>query len=425
MQVTSTKSRHTGMALRIAIAALALSLPAQAQQAPRWPKVDAALQPLVEQGKLAGLVTVVRKDGRIVHQSATGKRDLASGAPAEMDTIFRAFSMTKPVTATAMMILWDEGKWKPEDPVSKFLPELKDLKVYKGRDANGQPILATPQSQPTMGELMTHSAGFAYGLMPGPVDDLYRAAQAAHQPANADEYVAMIARLPLAYDPGTQWQYSVSVDLQGIIVERLSGMSLADFMAKRIFGPLKMVDSGFYVPAAKRGRFATLYGWQDGHLVPLDSGMFASRFAEPPKVASGGGGLVTTALDYSRFGQMLVNGGTLDGARILSPAAVHEMMSNHIPPALVNGHFGIGFQQIRPGYQFGYDGVVVTDPEAAKVAMGKGSYLWDGAAGTWFWVDPTNKLVFVGMIQRIMSAGGMPPVQDISQRAVKATLESN
>jgi CubicO group peptidase (beta-lactamase class C family) len=120
---------------------------------------------------------------------------------------------------------------------------------------------------------------------------------------------------------------------------------------------------------------------------------------------------------------MLVNGGTLDGARILSPAAVHEMMSNHISPALVSGHFGIGFQQLRPGYQFGYDGVVVTDPYAARVAMGRGSYLWDGAAGTWFWVDPTNKLVFVGMIQRIMSAGGMPQVQDMSQRAVKATLE--
>lgn len=400
---------------------LALAAPGMAQT---WPAIDTAMKPLVDDGKLSGVVSIVVKDGKTVRHSAVGKRDLASGAPMEMDTIFRAFSMSKPVTAVAMMILYDEGKWKPSDPVTKFLPELKAVKLFKGMGADGKPILEAPKALPTMGQLMTHTAGFAYGLMPGAVDDLYRA-NSPLAAQNADEFVKRLAALPLAYEPGTKWQYSVSMDVQGAIIERISGRKLADFMESRIFRPLRMVDTGFFVPADKRSRFATLYGWDKDKLVPLTSGQFASSYATAPGFASGGGGLVTTAGDYARLGQMLLNDGALDGARILKPGSAKIIMTDHIPPAIVNGKFGIGMQQIRPGYQFGYNGVVVTNPAAAAVDMGKGSYLWDGAAGTWFWVDPTNRLVFVGMIQRLMSSGAMPNVQRMSQAAVKASLAGN
>ena len=406
-------SRHL-----LAPIAIVLAAPSMAQT---LPAVDGALKPLVDGGQLSGVVSIAMKDGKTVHKSAMGKRDLATGAPMEMDTIFRAFSMSKPVTAVAMMILHDEGKWKPEDPVTKFLPELKDVKLYKGKDADGKPILETPKALPTLGQIMTHTAGFAYGLMPGPVDDLYRA-NSPLAAQDSTDFARRLGALPLAYEPGTQWQYSLAMDVQGAIIERITGQKLANFMEARIFRPLRMADTGFFVPAAKRARFATLYGWDKDKLVPLTGGTFGSTYETAPGFASGGGGLVTTAGDYARFAQMLLNNGTLDGARILKPGSAKVIMTDHISPAIVNGKFGIGMQQIRPGYQFGYNGVVVTDPAAAGVDMGRGSYLWDGAAGTWFWVDPTNHIVFVGMIQRIMSSGGMPNVQKMSQAAVKASL---
>jgi CubicO group peptidase (beta-lactamase class C family) len=405
----------------LALAAAAFATVAEAQ--PKWPAVDAALSPYVEKQELAGVITYALKDGRLVHASALGKRDLATGAPMQMDTIVRAFSMTKPVTAVAMGVLYDEGKWKPSDPIAKHLPELKDLKVFKGMDAAGQPILEAPAHPPTVGEIMTHTAGFAYGFEAGYVEDRYRA-RSPMRARTSKEAIEMIAALPLSYEPGARWKYSISMDVQGLIIERITGVTLPQFMGRRIFKPLKMVDTGFYVPAAKRTRFAELYEWKDARLQVIGPGaMFASTYSEVPGFASGGGGLVTTASDYARFGQMLLNGGTLDGAPILKPATAKMIMTSQLTPALVAGKFGIGIQQIRPGYEYGWNGVVVTDPAAAKVALGKGSYLWDGAAGTWFWVDPENRVVFVGLVQRIMGMG-FPPLQPVSQQAVKASLTS-
>jgi CubicO group peptidase (beta-lactamase class C family) len=409
--------RRSFMASMLALPAA----PALAAARPDWSLVDAALSPYVDRGELAGMSILVMQDGKVVHTAAFGKRDVASGAPMRMDTIVRAFSMTKPVSAVAMGVLRDEGRWKPEDPIAKHLPELADRRVFNGLGPDGKPILEPARTQPTMGQLMTHTAGFAYGLMPGPVDDLYRANSPIRAP-NSKEALARLATLPLAYEPGTKWVYSLSMDVQGLVVERLSGLSLAEFMDRRIFTPLKMADTGFYVPPGKRDRFATLYEWRNNALqVPSADGLFSSPYAEPPGFASGGGGLVTTAGDYARFGQMLLNGGSLDGAKVLTPKTAREIMTSHLSPALVNGKFGIGMQQIRPGYEYGWNGVVVTDPAAAKVAMGKGSYLWDGAAGTWFWVDPERKLVFVGLVQRLMGPG-FPPLQPVSQEAVKRAL---
>jgi CubicO group peptidase (beta-lactamase class C family) len=404
------------LALAAMTAAMLAAAPAMAQ--PRLPAVDAALQPLVDQGLWSGSVILVLKDGKVVHSSAAGKRDQANGDPMQPDTIFRAFSMSKPITAVAMMILYDQGKWRPEDPITKFLPELAGVKVFKGLGADGKPILEAPAHMPTMRELMTHTAGFSYGMGRGYVDDQYKAVKVMDAP-DGEAFVARLAQVPLAYEPGTQWMYSASVDVQGAIVQRIAGQRLDDFMQAKILGPLKMKDTGFVVPADKRARFANLYLLSGGKLGPMPpgAGLFYNTYAERPGFPSGGGGMVTTAADYARFGQMLLNGGTLDGARIISPAAAKLMMSNQLPTAIQDKDFTNGWQRLRAGYQHGYDGVVVTDPVKGGTAMGKGSYIWDGAAGTWFWVDPQRKVVFVGMINQF-NLQKLPNHEELSQQAI-------
>jgi CubicO group peptidase (beta-lactamase class C family) len=384
--------------------------------------IAAALDPFVTDQQLPGYVTVLMKDGKPIATNVRGDADIATRRPLTKDSIFRIFSMTKPVTGAALMILHDRGKWKFSDPIAKFLPELANLRVYRSVDAAGNLVSEPAGVQPTMGQLVTHSAGFLYGFGPTPVDREYQK----HIPllpttADSSKYLAALAKIPLGYEPGTQWQYSISMDLEGIIIARLSGKSLQSFMKAEIFGPLGMVDTDFVVPPEKRDRFVTLYDMQLGKLTPITSGPFAGSYADTPVMGSGGGGLVSTASDYSRFASMLAGGGTLNGRRILSKRATKMMMTSHLSPALVSGGYGIGLQQIRPGYEFGVNGAVVTDPAKAKVALGKGSYLWDGAAGTWFWVDPANKVVFVGMIQRLAGPGG-PNVQDASQRAVAGSF---
>jgi CubicO group peptidase (beta-lactamase class C family) len=384
--------------------------------------IAAALDPDVAKGQLAGYATILMKDGKPVATNVKGYADTATSRPLTKDSIFRIFSMTKPVTGAALMILHDRGKWKFSDPIAKFLPELANLRVYRSVDAAGNLVSEPAGVQPTMGQLVTHTAGFLYGFGPTPVDREYQK----HIPLlpttnDASSYLAALAKIPLAYAPGTQWQYSISMDLEGIIIARLSGKSLQAFMKTEIFGPLGMVDTDFVVPPEKRDRFVTLYDMQAGKLTPITAGPFAGSYAETPVMASGGGGLVSTASDYARFASMLLNGGSLKGRRIMSKRATKMMMTSHLPPALVTGGYGIGIQQIRPGYEFGVNGAVVTDPAKAKVALGKGSYSWDGAAGTWFWVDPANKIVFVGMIQRLMGPGG-PNLQDTSQRAVAGSF---
>lgn len=387
-------------------------------------EIGEALDPYVTNGQLAGYVTVLMKDSKHVVTKVHGYADVETRRPMTKDTIFRIFSMTKPVTGVALMILHDRGKWKFSDPIAKYLPELANLRVYRGIDDAGNLVSEPAGAQPTMGQLVTHTAGFIYGFGSTPLDQQYRQ----HVPllptaAETSAYLSGLAKVPLAYEPGTQWQYSIAMDLEGIIIQRLSGKSLQEFMKAEIFDPLQMVDTDFRVPLAKRNRFATLYDMQNGNLTPVTSGPFADRYDKAPLTASGGGGLVSTAQDYTRFASMLLNEGKLEGRRILSRRATRTLMTNRLPPSLLNGGYGIGIQKIRLGYEFGINGVVVTDPAKAGVTMGKGSYLWDGAAGTWFWVDPANKVVFVGMIQRIATLEG-PNVQDISQRAVAASLSS-
>jgi CubicO group peptidase (beta-lactamase class C family) len=391
---------------------------------PRLERLDTAVKREVDQHRLAGVVIMLARHGKLVHEKVFGKKDLASGAPMKMDSIFRIYSMSKPITSTAMMILYEEGKWNPEAPIADYIPEFAHLKVFKGFDPGGKMILEDPNHPPTMRELMTHTAGFTYGFAPhSPVDQMYRDAKVLESP-NLQAMIDRLAKIPLLYQPGTRWVYSLSVDIEGYLVEKLSGMPLADFMREKIFEPLGMKDTGFYVPKDKWDRFATLYTTnKEGQLLPQTESLAGLDFSKPPTMPSGGGGLVSTAHDYLRFAQMLLNGGELDGVRILAPATVKLMTSNHLRPSLMSGQYRIGIQHMRPGFGYGYDFAVFTNPALADNPVGKGTFLWDGAAGTWFWDDPEYDIVFVGMIQR-MGGGGpdMPNMEEMTRATTYQAL---
>ena len=369
----------------------------------RLERLHKLIQDEVDQKELAGAVTILSRHGQVVDYRTYGHRDVASGAPMTKDVIFRDYSMTKPVTGVAMMILYEEGKWLPSDPISKFIPEFTALKVFKGVNGEGKTILAAPEHPPTMQELMSHSAGFSYGAGHSAVDAVYQEKKP-QQSASLQEMIDKLAAIPLNYEPGKRWTYSISMDIEGYIIEKLSGEKLPEFMRDHIFDPLGMKDAGFFVPVEKRSRFATNYRDDpEKHLVPVASENDPRHdYAAQPTAPSGGGGMVSTAEDYYRFAQMLANGGKLGDKRILAPATVKLMTSNHLPADLLTGEFGIGQHIMRPGFGYGFNCAVVFDPPAAGLPDGKGTFFWDGAAGTWFWVDPTNDVVFIAMIQRML-----------------------
>jgi CubicO group peptidase (beta-lactamase class C family) len=363
------------------------------------------IQDEIDQKDLSGAVTILARHGKIVDYRVYGDRDVTTGVAMTKDTIFRDYSMTKPVTGVAMMILYEQGKWLPSDPISKYIPEFAHLKVFNGVDANGKMILVDPDHAPTMRELMTHTAGFTYGNGATLADKMYGELKV-RDAKDLHEMIERLAQIPLIYQPGKGWIYSMSMDIQGYIVEKLSGQSLPDFARDHIYAPLGMKDAGFFVPEDKRKRFAANYHYdaQQGKVVanPTSDGL-PTDYATQPTAPSGGGGMVSTPEDYYRFAQMLANGGQLVGVRVLSPAAVKLMTSNHLPDSLLTGEWGIGQHIMRPGFGYGYNCAVIFDPAAANLSDGKGTFFWDGAAGTWFWVDPANDIVFVGMIQRMTS----------------------
>lgn len=379
------------------VAVLAPAAPQTAGFSPeRLKRLDAYMQGLVDQGHLPGATTLVARHGKVVSFETFGRKAIG-GAPMTKDTVFRIYSQTKPVTGVAMMILFEEGKWRLDDPVTKFVPEFANLRVYKGQNPDGTFITEAVSRPPTMREIMSHAGGFAYGLRTDqPVEKAYRDSGLLGS-KTPRAFIDTLSKLPLASQPGTEWRYSASVDIQGYIVEKLSGQSLADFMQSRIFGPLKMTDTGFWLPAAKADRLAALYAIdpKTGKLVVADNFMVLD-VSKPPPVASGGGGLVSTTADYARFAQMLLNGGELDGARILAPGTIKLMASNHLSDVVMAAP-GAMFSPAR-GVGFGLDFAVVTDPARAGTLQGEGSYSWGGAAGTWFWIDPKNDLFMLGMI---------------------------
>ena len=388
----------------------------------RLKRLDGAMQALVDQGHLPGVTTMVVRHGKVVAFEVHGKKGF-DGPPMTRDTVFRIYSQTKPVTGVAMMQLFEEGKWRLDDPVTKYVPEFANLRVFKGVNPDGSFITEAANRPPTMRELMSHSGGFAYGLVPdNPVDKAF-VTNGVLSSKTGQEFIEKVAAIPLVGQPGAQWKYSASVDIQGFIIEKLSGMSLADFMRTRIFEPLKMTDTGFYLPTDKSSRLASLYVWapKAQKLVPAE-GFMVLDISKPPPVASGGGGLVSTSADYARFAQMILNGGELDGARILSPSTIKLMGANHLNDGIMTGKEG-SFTNAR-GQGFGLDFMVITDPARAGTPAGEGTISWGGAAGTWFWIDPKNDLFFLGMIH-ILNKDGDPALRnldDLSQQLVYSAL---
>ena len=376
----------------------------------RLKKLDAAMAKVVADGRVAGMTTLLVRHGKVVEFNAYGKADLASGAPMERDAIVRIYSMSKPITGVAMMILFEEGKWKLDDPVTKFIPEFKDLKVMTGVDDKGNIVTVPASRPPTMREIMSHTAGFGYGLGDKhPVDKLFRERKVLAS-SSLPELVTKVADIPLMFQPGTNWSYSVSVDLQGYIVEKISGQKFGDFLADHVFKPLKMNDTAFYTGPEKAHRLAALYATdpKTRQMAPANDlfGGSPPDYTKPPALESGGGGLVSTTADYGRFAQMILNKGELDGVRILSPAAVELMGTNVIPESVLVNSNGTSGSRFNDAVGFGLDFMVVNDPRKAGTLGGKGELSWGGAAGTWFWIDPTNDLYFVGMIQRLGGSGG-------------------
>jgi len=374
----------------------------------RLTRLHDAMQTLVDDGRLAGITTMIARHGQIADFQSYGYRDMEAADSMAEDDIFRIYSMSKPITGVALMMLYEEGKFRLSDPVRRYIPEFADLKVAASWGPNG-PVLEDADHAMTIRELMTHTAGLAYGIGdPHPADRLYASEGVLASDQTLKDMIDKLAELPLRQQPGTRWTYSIAVDVQGYLVEVLSGQPFDEFLQESIFDPLGMVDTGFHVPSENHGRFAQVYGYdEDGALVAPptpDASEGPRSFLDPATFFSGGGGLVSSTMDYMRFCQMLLNGGELDGVRILSPTTVDMMSSNHLPRDM---------GEYAPGVGFGLDFSVVLDPvEAGSVSIGE--YSWGGAAGTWFWIDPVEELVFVGMIQQF--GGGRPDVRSLSRQ---------
>ncbi|WP_083264545.1 serine hydrolase domain-containing protein [Pseudohongiella acticola] len=369
-------------------------------------RLDAAMEKIVADNDVAGMVWMLAKDGQVATYDNAGYASIEDQRPMTKDTLFRIYSMTKPITGVALMMLREQGLWDFDDPVSKFIPEFADLEVLLQYDEAGNIELGPLTRQPTMRELLNHSAGFGYGLSGNdPVNESFRELEVLASP-DLNALISRVSNIPLLYQPGEQWVYSVAVDIQGYIVEKLSGQPFGEFLQEHLYQPLGMTDTAFYVDEADRDRFADVYRWdrEQGKLMRNAERPDRPSYFDADRLESGGGGLVSSTHDYARFLQMLVNEGELDGERILSPESVEIMRTNSLADGLL-----LRGGDTRPGQAgqgFGVDFAVIFDPEAARSKQGEGTYYWSGAAGTWFWIDPVHDMFWIGMIQ---SQGGMRP----------------
>ena len=358
----------------------------------RLQRIGDVFQDYVDEGRIAGAVGMVLRHGKLAYVDAWGMRDITAGDTMEEDDLFKICSMSKPVTSVAVMTLYEEGLFFLSDPIGRYLPELADLRVANLAEASaGQEIPTERARRPvTIHDLLRHTSGFTYGdLSNTVVDGVYREQEILYQPT-LEDMVARLGEIPLVYQPGTQWHYSVSADVLGRLVEVLSGQTFDAFLRERIFGPLGMADTGFLVPDSKRDRVAPTYGHSgpDLTLGPGDT----SICALPPPLFSGGAGLVSTAQDYARFAQMLLNGGELDGARILGRKTVELMTVDHLEEGMPTGF-------LSPGWSFGLGFTVKTEAGMDGLPSSVGEYNWIGIQGTSFWVDPEEDLVGVFMVQ--------------------------
>ena len=354
--------------------------------------VKADMQARVDAGKLSGVVLMVAQEGEVLMNDAVGYQNVEDQVPMSTDSIFRIFSMTKPIAGTALMLLYDEGRFTLDDAVEKHIPALAGMEVFVSQNEDGTFVTEPTDHPMTVRELMSHTGGLVYTppLSQGPIAKAYGEAGIMNLPNyTMAESIPKLGGIPLSYQPGTQWVYSISVDVQGYLVEVLSGQTFDVFLKERLFDPLGMIDTAFFVSEDKTDRFARQYRPKaDGTLARTDSGMFLRK----PKFLSGGGGLTSTTSDYMKFAQMHLNKGMHDGKRIVSEDAIQLMRSNQLPDEVPN------IAQLYPGNVFGLDFAIVEDSAAYQGAP-VGTHWWWGIAGSWFWIDPVENVIFIGMIQ--------------------------
>ena len=360
---------------------------------------ESKMQEYVDNGKLAGISTLVMKDGKIVQRANFGFADNKTQSPIENNSIFRIFSMTKPVTTVALMTLYDEGRFQLDDKVSKYIPEFKDTKVYQ---KSGNSFELVPQDdEMTIRHLLTHTSGLSYGWSKSYVDSLYNATGANGWNGTLVNKVKILAGLPLNFQPGSQYSYGLSIDAAGYLVEVLSGMSLDDYFKTRIFNPLKMDDTGFFVPKEKLDRFSDVFHYNKEGKLTGANGFYKEAFKSPVTLFSGGGGLVSTIDDYAHFCMMLLNGGELDRVRILSENATQLIMSNQLPDNVKYGKsntYGLG----------------------GAIDIETGEYSWAGMASTNFWINQENSMVIITYAQLIPGDHSYAYVfKDLVMRALK------
>ena len=361
----------------------------------------------VDAGKIPGALTLVARRGEIAHFSALGLMDSERGKPTQKDTIYRIYSMTKPITTVALMMLYEEGRFQLNDPVGEFLPEWSGTEVWVSGE---HPDFKTrpPDRAMTIRDLLSHQSGLTYGFTDdNPVDRAYpNLIQRQTFDRPLAEWSTILAGLPLLYSPGTAWNYSVSTDLCGYLVEVLSGQKFDAFLKERILGPLGMVDTAFYVPDDRLDRFAACYAPTAENGFVLQDDPEKSSYRNTPNLLSGGGGMVSTASDYFRLCQMLLNGGELEGQRILSRKTIDLMTTNHLPggKSLADRAIpGRWSEATFDGIGFGLGFSVVLKPSASQIVGSPGQYAWGGAASTAFWIDPVEEVIVVFMTQLIPS----------------------
>ncbi|MBW8739519.1 MAG: beta-lactamase family protein [Streptomyces turgidiscabies] len=385
-------------------------------------RLDQHFAHVVDEGRLPGFLVSVARAGRVAHLTTYGRRDRTAGLPVESDTLWRIYSMSKPVTSVAALTLMEEGRLALTDPVSRFLPEFAEPRVYVS--GSGDDIVTRPAQPLLIRHLLTHTAGLTFAFYHShPVDALYRAAnlESSVVPGSTlAETCAVYASLPLQYEPGTQWNYSVATNVLGRVLEVASGQPLDEFVADRVFRPLRMTDAGFCVNGEQAGRLAELYGeTEDGGIEPTLGLPLKGR----PRFLSGSGGVVASAHDYHRFMEMLRRGGELDGVRVLPAETVALMTSNHLPGGADLRSFGA-----RPhdepgnaGVGFGFGVSVVIDPDRTLAPAGLGTYGWSGVATTTFWVDPSRDLTVQFMTQ-VRQRASRPYWQDLKRLVHEAVV---
>ena len=395
----------------------------------RLARIDRYLQEkYIGPGRLPCAQFLLARRGEVVHRTVLGQQDPERGVPLAEDTIFRIYSMTKPITSVALMMLVEEGLIALDDAVSKHIPDWKDLGVFS---AGLNPVfMKTPAARPMqVVDLMRHTSGLTYGFQNRTnVDAAYRKLklEAMHGEYDLEAMIDLLSRLPLEFSPGEAWNYSVATDVVGYLVQKVSGLPLDRFLHERIFEPLKMVDTGFHVREDQRSRFAACYDAVLGGGMKLQDDPQASPYLKPPKLLSGGGGLVGTAADYLRFAQMLLNGGELEGARILAPKTVRLMASNHLPGGqdLTQLSRSLFSESTNAGIGFGLGFAVVFDPPQTLIPCSKGEFYWGGAASTAFWVDPLEEVTAVFMTQ-LLPSSTYAIRRELRTLAYAALLESN